>query len=169
MRAVIAQTIGLTLASALAGILLCAALWLVFRLVRHPEWGPPLIIVPVALAVAGALPDSEFLHRTLIFAAAAVGPFYIAGLIWRANRRKDTDRDAAPVAPPPGAAIPSDHPYHYPAIAACIREDRRPSPGELKKVTRRIWREVYADRDPAAGFAARRSALRAAKASLEGS
>jgi hypothetical protein len=168
MRVVIAQTIGLTLASALAGILLCAALWLIFRLVRHPEWGPPLIVVPVALAMAGALPDSEFLHRTLIFAAAAVGPFYIAGLIWRVNRRTAAHRDDAPVAPSPRVVVAPDQPY-YPAIAACIREDRRPSPGELKKVTRRIWREVYADRDPAAGFAARRSALRAARASLEGS
>ena len=35
MVAAIAQTIGLTLASAVAGILLCAVLWLAFRLVRH--------------------------------------------------------------------------------------------------------------------------------------
>ena len=166
MREVIAQTIGLTLASALAGTLLCAALWLIFRLVRRPEWGPPLILLPVALAMAGALPDSEFLHRTLIFAAAAIGPFWIAGLIWRADRRANADR-AAPVIPRPDVVIPADL-SSYPVIAACIREDRRPSPDELKKVTRRIWREVHAGRDPA-GFAARRSALRAARASLEGS
>lgn len=165
MVVVIAQTIGLTLASALAGVLLCAALWLIFRLVGHPAWGPPLVVVPVVLAMAGALPDSEFLHRTLIFAAAAVGPFCIAGLIWRANRRERSHRDAASA---PALAAAPDRQY-YPAIVACIRESRRPSPGELKTVTRRIWREVYAGRSPRPGFAERREALRAARASLEGS
>lgn len=168
MVVLIAQTIGLTLASAVAAILLCAALWLVFRLVGHPAWGPPLVVVPVAFAMAGVLPDSEFLRRMLIVAAAAVGPFCVAGLIWRAKRRERPHGDDPSASPAAILASPPGRQY-YPAIVACIRQDRRPSPGELKTVTRRIWREVYADRHPGPGFAERRRALRAARASLEGS
>lgn len=168
MVAVVVQTIGLTLASAVAGVLLCMVLWLTFRLAGHPAWGPPLVLVPVALVMAGALPDSEFLHRTLIFAAAAVGPFCITGLIWRAKRREQRHHDGA-TAPAVPSPAPLPERQYYPAIVACIREDRRPSPGELKTVTRRIWREVYAHRHPRPGFAERRSALRTARASLEGS
>jgi hypothetical protein len=168
MVLVIAQTIALTLGSAAAGILLCASLWLLFKLIHHPQWGPPLILVPVALAMAGLLPDSEFLRRMLIFAAAAVGPFCVAGLVWRATWRNRSGADAGSVDIAPAVSPPSDYPC-YPAIAACICEDRRPNHGELKRVARRIWREAFAARYPSPGFAERRSAVRAAKAALEGS
>jgi hypothetical protein len=168
MVLIIAQSIGSTLASAAAGILLCWSLWLVFRLVRHPHWGPPLILVPFACALAGLLPDSEFLRRTLIFAVASVGPFWVAGLIWRANRREYPNIPAGPADSTPVAGPPLHYP-RYPAIAACICENRRPSRGELKKVMVRIWREAFAARYPSPGFAERRRVVRAARAALEGS
>jgi hypothetical protein len=167
MVLVIAQTLALTLASAVTGIVLCGSLWLLFRLIGHPQWGPPLIVVPVVFAMAGQLPDSEFLRRTLIFAAAAVGPFCIAGLVWRANRRDRRRARTGSDAAVPAASPPSRY-LRYPAIAACICEDRRPSHGELKSVTMRIWREAFAARYPTPGFAERRAVLRAARAALEG-
>lgn len=172
MVLIIAQSIGLTLASAAAGILLCLSSWLIFRLVRHPQWGPALMLVPVALAMTGKVPDSEFLRRTLVFAAAAAGPFWIAGLVWCANRghRPAASPAFADTAPAVGAGPSGAPPYpRYPAIAACICEARRPSPDEVRKVTRRIWQEAFVARYPRPGFAERRTALRAARAALEGS
>jgi drug/metabolite transporter superfamily protein YnfA len=164
MVLVIAQTIAFTVATAAAGILLCWSLWLLFRLIRHPAWGSPLVLIPLALAMAGKLPESEFIRRMLTFAAAAAGPFCIAGLVWRANRR-DHPRVGAISSP---RDDPPPHYLLYPAIAACICEARHPSPGELKRVTRRIWCEAYAARYPTPGFAEWRTALRAARAALDG-
>ncbi|HSI16726.1 MAG TPA: hypothetical protein VK980_03080 [Sphingomonas sp.] len=172
MVLIIAQSIALTLASAAAGTFLCLSSWLLFRLVRHPQWAPLLVLAAIAFAAAGKLPDSEFLRRTLVFAVAAAGPFWIAGLVWCANRRNRSAASAecADTAPAVGAAPSRAPPYlRYPAIAACICEARRPSPAEVRKVTKRIWQEAFATRFPSPGFAERRTALRAARAALEGS
>jgi hypothetical protein len=172
----IARSVGSIFASAMAGMLLCLALWYAFRLIRHPEWGPPLIIVPIALAFADGLPDSEFLRRSLVFAAILAGPFWIAGLAWRLGarerippvRRLDVDPRSTPSDGVDAAGASSRY-ARYPVITSCICENRRANPGEVKRVARRIWRETLAASYPAPRFAEGRIALRAARAALEGS
>lgn len=83
----IGESIGLVVGSLAAGILLCWLLWLLFRIGRHPAWGPPLVVVPAMLALAGKLPDSEFLHMALVFALLFAAPFWIAGRTWRMQRQ----------------------------------------------------------------------------------
>ena len=83
----IAESIGLVVGSLAAGILLCGLLWLLFRIIRHPAWGPPLVAIPAILALAGQLPNSAFLHMALVFAVVAAAPFWIAGRAWRARWR----------------------------------------------------------------------------------
>jgi hypothetical protein len=125
----------------------------------------------VLLALAGRLPRSEFLDMSLVFAAVAAIPFWYAGREWRSARlNRATQAPAAPIridSPGNGAAGPLH--YRYPAIAACICEDRRPAPAEVKTVASRIWRESFAAGNAHPSFAVRRVLLRAAKASLEGS
>lgn len=166
----IAEPIGLCLGSLTAGILSCWLLWAIFKQVRHPEWGPPLVAVPVLLALAGQLPKSEFLDMTLVFATVAAIPFWSAGREWRAAwRNRDVPAPAVPSAPvriEPDAAPPY---RRYPAMTACIREGRRPAHDEVKTVALRIWRESFAARNADTSFAVRRALMRAAKASLEGS
>ena len=167
--------IGLTLASAAAGVLVCFVLWYAFKLVRHPEWGPVLVVVPIVLALANKLPDSEFLRRSLVFAAIFAGPFSIAGLAWRLSLR---DRDRATAGMEPGAEPESrrsigtmrssDHYARYPAITGCICENRRPSPGEVKRVALRIWHEALLAQGRTLTFRDKRIVLRAARAALEG-
>ncbi|GAA0333958.1 hypothetical protein GCM10009087_50260 [Sphingomonas oligophenolica] len=172
----IAEPIGLCLGSLVAGILSCWLLWAAFKLVRHPEWGPPLVAVPAALALAGRLPSSEFLDMTLVFAAVAAIPFWSAGREWRAAwLTRDPRAPAEPSAPVRIEAVAGPdrnttriYP-RYPAMTGCICEARRPAPAEIKKVASRIWRESFVPQGPDTSFATRRALLRAAKASLEGS
>jgi hypothetical protein len=162
-------SIGLIVGSLTAGILICWLLWSAFKLIRHPELGPPLVVIPAFLALTGRLPDSEFLAMTLIFAVLAVVPFCIEGLAWRA---RTLDRDVSlmqAVAPAiDRLSTPAISYGRYPAIAGCICEARRPSPGELKRVASRVLHEAFAGQGPAPAFAEKRAALRAAKAALEG-
>jgi hypothetical protein len=167
--------IGLTLTSAAAGMFVCSALWYAFRLVRHPEWGPVLVVLPIVLALADKLPDSEFLRRSLVFAAIFAGPFSIAGLAWRLGLR-ERDRATAGLESDPRRESytsiekmsPSNGYARYPAITGCICEDRRPSPGEVKRVALRIWHEALVARGRTPTFRERRIVIRAARAALEG-
>jgi len=83
MVLVIAEAIGLIVGSIAAAILLCWALWSAFRLIRHPAWGPPILIVPIVLWAADLLPSSPFLHMTLVFALLLAIPFWVEGRAWR--------------------------------------------------------------------------------------
>lgn len=60
----------------------------------------------------------------------------------------------------------------YPAIKACICEERLPTRGEIRAVASRLWREGLAQRfgskSTQASFTARRVLLRAAIAALSG-
>lgn len=69
---VIGESIGLIVGSLAAGILLCWSLWFIFKLLRHPAWGPPIVVAPALLALAGKLPHSEFLQLSLVFSVVAV-------------------------------------------------------------------------------------------------
>jgi hypothetical protein len=81
---VIGESIGLIVGSVAAAILLCWFLWRAFWLIRHPAWGPPIVVVPVILWAANMLPRSDFLRMTLVFALLAAIPFWIEGRAWRA-------------------------------------------------------------------------------------
>ena len=48
----IVESIGLIVGSVAAAIPLCWSLWRAFRLIRHPAWGPPIVVVPVILWAA---------------------------------------------------------------------------------------------------------------------
>jgi hypothetical protein len=173
----IVEPIVFSLGSLAAGIFSCWLLFAFFNLMRRPDWGPPLILVPVILALAGRLPDSEFVKMSLVFALVAAVPFWAVGREWRAARlnRGGQIAPVAPAGPNPIKTVEVDdtttaQPYRrYPAITACICESRPPSRDEVKKVAARIWRESFAVRSPNASFALRRALLRAAKTSLNGS
>lgn len=169
---IILGSVGLMIGSMAAGILSCWLLWSGFKWMRHPEWGPPIVLIPGAFVLMGQLPASEFLALALIFAGLAVVPFCAEGVAWRARR---SGRDYA-ASPEQGAADAVDRLQNaavyyrrYPAIVGCIYEARRPTPGELKKVASRTLRETFGARNQILGFAEKRAALRTAKAALEGS
>lgn len=169
---IVLGSIALMIGSMVAGILSCWVLWSGFKRIGHPEWGPPIMLIPGTLALIGQLPVNEFLALALIFAGLAVVPFCAEGLAWRARRdHRDHDgpQEQGEVKAIDHLLDASDDSRQYPAIAGCICEARRPTPDELKKVALRTLRETFGAQYPILGFAERRVALRAAKAALEGS
>ncbi|GHH25102.1 hypothetical protein GCM10008023_38050 [Sphingomonas glacialis] len=173
----VVEAIGLVIGSLTATVLLCWFLWCAFRLVRHPEWGASVILILLLLAFAGELPKSQFLNMTLMFAVLAAVPLWFAGRAWRKESVQQLVNSAEQgVAPSPREAIASTEtvlsPRLYPAITACICEERPPTRDEIHVVASRLWREGFAQRFGSqtmpASFAARRVLVRAATAALSG-
>jgi hypothetical protein len=168
---IMAGSIGLMIGSMVAGVLACWLLWSAFKVARHPAWGPPLILIPVILALAGRLPTSPFLVMTLIFASLAIVPFCLEGIAWRKREcLGDSEHLArlasfAPIGRPPDPKMPT---RRYPAIIGCIGEGRTADPAELKKVAARILKEGLGARQSRSSIAVKRAALRVAKVALEG-
>lgn len=65
-------------------------------------------------------------------------------------------------------AKPAAKRFEYPALADCIRNQRPPTPNELKRVAARMLRETGIDMTGSVAFTDRRAALHAAKAALLG-
>jgi hypothetical protein len=169
----IASTVGALVAAALLSWLL----WYALRLVSHPELGAVAVLMLVGLALLGILLEGRFMKLTLMFSVIAAVPLWIAGRAWHRrsllNPNGTLEQGAvldhdAPVAP--GPSSPSLN--VYPAISACIRENRSPTRDEVHVAAARLWREGLAQRfgSPllAVSFAARRVVLRTARAALTG-
>lgn len=165
-----------TVGALAAAALLCWVLWHAFKLALHPEWAAAAVPMLLGLALVGALPASEFLKMTLMFAVIAAVPLWIAGRAWHGQSRQDLDgapgQELVPDHDDP--AEPTSAPLFdlYPAISACIRENRSPTREEVHLVAARLWREGLAQRfgspSQPASFAARRVTLRTARAVLSG-
>ena len=169
----------LVVGSLLAAALLCWILWSLCKVIRHPQWAAGAIAALVVLAILGELPRSQFLSLSLMFAALAASPMWSAGRAWRqrsiprvANvhlRCVGPGKEKAQVSVE--NACPSRRAM-YPAIAACIGENRRPTRAETHIVASRLRQEGLGDRfSPHSSqktFAARRALLRAANAALSG-
>jgi hypothetical protein len=172
-----AGAVGLIVGSLLAAALLCSFPGFAFRHVRHPEWAVSPVLILLLLRIAGQLPKSQFLDMTLTFAAVAVVP------LWFARRARREHRGPAPAIPrrsdgrirPSETVTPTDtafSPRLYPAITACICEERAPTRDEVHMVAARLWREGFARRfgtqTVPPSFAARRLLVRAATTALSG-
>ena len=168
---IVAGAIGLVVGSLAAAALLCWFLWYAFRLVLHPEWALSAVLILLVLALAGELPKSQLLDTTLTFAVVAAVPLWFAGRAWRKQRSQALDRQrkkpvelrlSEPITPTKAALSPR----LYPAITACICEDRSPTRDEVHIVASRLWREGFAQRSGSqtapVSFATRRVLLHAA-------
>lgn len=166
-----------TVGALAAAALLCWVLWYAFRLAAHPEWAAAAVLMLLGLALIGVLPKSEFLKITLMFAVIAAVPLWIAGRAWHRKSRQGRDGASTPGLvrghgdpAAPATSVPLID--VYPAISACIRDNRSPTRNEVHVVAARLWREGLAQHfgspSQAASFAARRVELRTARAVLSG-
>ncbi|MEO7689671.1 MAG: hypothetical protein ABIS51_10330 [Sphingomonas sp.] len=154
---------------------MCRLLWSLFRWLRHPAGAALAVLTLVALALADQLPPSKFLQMVLMFAALGAIPLWMEGLAWR-RRTKDAALTSHPAmrAKATPANVIAHQPGHgrYPAIIACIGQNREAERSELRLVAERIWRETYLPRatqsDSTPSFALRRQILRAAKFAMSG-
>ena len=169
------ESIALIIGSLVVAILMCRLLWSLFRWLHHPAWAALAVLTLVALALAGQLPPSKFLQMVLMFAALGAIPLWMEGLAWR-RRSKDAALLNHP-AKPREASSTTPVPHQpgrgrYPAIIACIGQNREAERSELRLVAARIWRETYQLRatqsDPKLSFALRRKLVRAAKYAMSG-
>jgi hypothetical protein len=156
--------------------LICWLLWNGFKCAHHPAWAMWAVVLAWALAVLGTLPHSEFLDMALAFAAVGAIPLWIEGRAWR--KRYQKQRMNAQMSHARLAAIASSAgqilspPRLYPAMTACISEQRSPTKGEIRLVATRLWREGLAlhSGSPSSPvpFGMRRALWRASVASLRG-
>jgi hypothetical protein len=86
----IVEQLGLLIGSVTAAGLLCWLLWRCFRPIGHPDWGALVLVALALLAIAGMLPDSRFLDLSLVFAALAALPLWLAGRTWRRQHGEAT-------------------------------------------------------------------------------
>ncbi len=169
----VVEAIDLVVGSLVAAALLCWSLWHASRLVLHPKWAVCAVLMLLLLAFAGELPKSRFLDMTLTFAVVAAAPLWFAGREGPWRLVKPPEQGVAPS--PSKATAPTQtvlSPRLYPAITACICEDRSPTREEIHVVASRLWREGFARRFGSqtmpASFAARLMLVRAATAALSG-
>lgn len=85
----IADGFALALGSVLAAALFCWLSWTAFKVIRHPEWGPPLLLGAVVLWFGPAtITSSAFLRPALMFAILAAALAWPQGKDWRTLRRE---------------------------------------------------------------------------------
>ncbi|MFA6117556.1 MAG: hypothetical protein WC729_26430 [Sphingomonas sp.] len=77
----------LMLAGALvAAILISWMSWTLFKLVRHPEWGPCLVLLGLMVTMWTRSSSSPFLQTTAFFTAVTAMICWGEGDAWRARR-----------------------------------------------------------------------------------
>lgn len=170
------EAVGLIVGSLIAAVLFCWFLWRAFAIVGHPQWASLVVLAVILLALFGELPRNQFTDMALAFSGVAALPLWFAepfGRDARARQRLGAIKsDAELIALPPVPREPKARGRFYPAITACICEDRQPTRSEVHLVASRLWREGLSQRSQANGgpatFAARRTLLRAATAALVG-
>lgn len=80
---VIVGAIALIVGSLVVAFLLCLGSSELFRLIRHPDWGPLAVVVGVVALLF--YPTSEFVRVTAVLAVFMAIPFWIEGRSWRLN------------------------------------------------------------------------------------
>lgn len=73
--------------------------WTTFKLVRHPEWGPPAVLILLVIVLGNALRSSDFLRMVVLFGAIAGILVWAEGGAWRArhaSKRRNASPDAHP-------------------------------------------------------------------------
>lgn len=74
---------GIAVASFILAVLLCCASWNLFKLVRHPELGMPLVLMFVAFACETFLRSNQILSMAMLFSIPGAVVSWFAGLEWR--------------------------------------------------------------------------------------
>ena len=144
MLRIIIEAVGYTLACLVAAALFNWCCWNVFKLFRLPEWGPPIGVIGLFAAFGESVASSEFLRRSVELATLGACILWSVG---RDRKRCMTDQpvnDDSANGLSSASSMVSEHSI-YPAIAACMGEARSPSRAEIRKVAKRIRREIYPD------------------------
>lgn len=100
MLSIILEAVGGIIGSIVAATLLCWLCYNGFKIVRHPEWGTPVILMIIAIACGAVVLRSEFLSLAFIFSAAASTICWSEGRRWRSRQLGHREDQAFRLAPP---------------------------------------------------------------------
>jgi len=81
MLSLIVQAIGAVIGGFLAAAIVCWLFWTGFKLLRHPEWGPLVVLVGGLAILHDSIGASPFLQVAALFSALFAG-----GCWWRYRR-----------------------------------------------------------------------------------
>jgi len=93
------DAIAVVLGSLIAAAALTWLGWTAFKIVRHPEWGPPAALILLVTAFGGALRSSEFLRMVVLFSVIAGALVWSEGGEWRLRhaRREEDSKPKLPL------------------------------------------------------------------------
>lgn len=133
----------LTLAGVIGGvaaaIATCRLLWNTFRLVRHPEWDPIVVLVGGILILRGPYTSSPLLQTTALFSSLCAVGCWQEAAAWRALARTGCaatiaiiarSRDKAPSPVESRSSIPSIS-CSMPAAAAWMKRSSNSLPSDV--------------------------------------
>lgn len=86
MLSIVVEAVGSIIGSIAAAALFCMLCWNCFKIVRHPEWGTPLVLVIVAITCSATVLRSEILAMAFMFSAIAAAICWSEGRAWRGQR-----------------------------------------------------------------------------------
>jgi hypothetical protein len=75
-----------------AAIALCWLFWNMFKLVRHPEWGPIVVLIGTILILRGRNASSPFLQTTALFSGLCAAGGWWGASAWRTRHANTSHR-----------------------------------------------------------------------------
>jgi hypothetical protein len=96
MLNLIIETLAAMAGGVIAATAICWLFWTVFKLVRHPEWGPPIALATGLFLLYDRIGSSLFLQIATLFSALFAAGCWWEGAAWRGRRA------GKPLQPHPG-------------------------------------------------------------------
>lgn len=86
MLSVLFQTLVAVAGGVVVALAICWLFWTIFKLVRHPEWGPLAALLAGLLTLGDQISSSHFLQIAFLLSGLFAAGCWWEGSAWRARR-----------------------------------------------------------------------------------
>ncbi|HEX7854822.1 MAG TPA: hypothetical protein VF503_14120 [Sphingobium sp.] len=149
---ILLESLGLVVGSIAGAVAVCWMAWALFGLVRHPQWGPLVVVIALALIFPKGFHNSELVRTTIVFASVAAVALFFTGGDTRPPRTSPRHKSLDEQQIARLAKKEKDMPFtllrrKYPVLIACMGEARHPNVREVKSVAKRILHEAFPEHE----------------------